>query len=74
MKDRVYATSKNLKIDWVESLSYVELGLRATVTTATGFSPNAVIFGDRLNLPWNNNNTNGYTGCNEYIIEVSRKI
>ena len=60
VKDRIYATSKNRNIDWVDAIPSVELGLRATTNAATGYTPNEIVFGYKINLPFQQNTDCGY--------------
>ena len=50
-KDMIYAPTKTFHKDWRAVLPTVELGLRSTVSTATGFSPYQVVFGRTMRLP-----------------------
>ena len=51
VKDRLFATSVKKGIDWADSIPYIELGLRSTTSTKTGYSPHEIVFGSRLKLP-----------------------
>lgn len=51
----IYATSRDLEIDWAESIPYVELGLRSTKKSSTKVSPHEAVFGKRIILPWTKN-------------------
>ena len=53
LKDMIYATSKDKKLDWSLAIPFVEIGLRATKHKSTGYSSNEIIFGDLFKLPRN---------------------
>ena len=45
MKERLYATTKEKKVSWVEAVPYVELGLRATKNSTIDMSSCNAVFG-----------------------------
>jgi transposase InsO family protein len=51
IKPLISATVKKQGICWCEALPIVEMGLRCTLQSSTGFSPFEVIFGKRMRLP-----------------------
>ena len=51
-KDMIYATTKEKKVDWVQSLPYVAMGLRCSKSSTISAIPHEVIFGKTLKLPW----------------------
>ena len=75
-KDMIYATSKQRGIDWIDSLPYIEMGLRSTVSSATGYSPHEIIFGFRLSLPWCHSlkNISEYSTELEFVKDHERRI
>jgi transposase InsO family protein len=66
-KDMIYATATSKKIDWVDAIPYVEMGLRSTKSRTTGCSPHEMIFKRHAGLPWRNVNS-------DQAPEISKKV
>ena len=65
------------KNDWIEALTYVQMGIRSTISSAIGYAPNTIIFGRKFKLPWDNtfdpcSQSNG--NYDEYVTEIENTI
>jgi len=56
-KDMIYATCKQNGINWMQSLPYVNMGLRSSVTRSIGEAPHHVVFGRNFPLLWDQAST-----------------
>jgi transposase InsO family protein len=79
IKPLISATVKKQGISWCEALPIVEMGLRCTLQSSTGFSPFEVIFGRRMRLPiiWQTlgvSSVKNYTSYSHYICELQEHL
>ena len=51
VKDMIYCFSAQEGSDWTDAISHIEIGLRATRHSVTGFAPYQVIFGSKMKTP-----------------------
>lgn len=74
VKDRVYAASKQFGKEWNETLPLIEMGLRASNVKNTKYSSHEIVFGNKLNLPWDKSaSTDETKGFDAYIDGLIRK-
>ena len=55
-KDRIYTTCMQFGTDWIESIPFVEMGMRITINEKIKYSPHEVVFGKQMK-PFHENKT-----------------
>jgi len=74
-KDMIYATVNERHIDWVQSIPYVNMGLRCSKSSTISAVPHHVVFGKQLRLPWEEIKENNLVhDINSYIEKHTKQI
>ena len=76
VKDRLFATTREKKLDWIDAIPHIELGLRSTKNMKTGFSPNEIVFGTAMKFPWKTSQLQSFAGSTyeDYMDHQNKRI